>query len=67
MTETTIVRENLMTEKGYTPYCGCNCPHGMPRTEWDKTKEQFVCICGWVSMFPIEFIKRYTEKWTRNN
>jgi predicted RNA-binding Zn-ribbon protein involved in translation (DUF1610 family) len=63
-----IVRNNLMNEKGYTPYCGNNisiwseggCRN--PRTYFNGN--QFVCpFCGWVSVFPDEFIKRYKEKW----
>lgn len=64
MIETSIVRENLMTEKGYSPYCGHpHCAHNSPRTKWNKEKEQFVCSCGWTSEFPADFIKRYKEKW----
>lgn len=68
MTEETIVRENLMTQEGYSPYCGndisqykiggCN----NPRTKF--TGFQFKCPkCGWISQFPIEFITRYKSKW----
>lgn len=62
MKEITIVRENLMTERGYTPYCGnTNCHFRNPRTKF--TGEQFECKCGWFSTFPARFIKRYKEKW----
>ncbi len=57
-----IVRENLMTVKGYSPYCGStgHCP--LPRTHFDG--EQFTCRhCGWRSEFPTEFIKKYKRKW----
>lgn len=64
MIESTIVRENLMTRPGYTPYCGVvdgSCR--MPRTYFNGS--QFVCPdCGWVSQFPEDFIKRYKEKWS---
>lgn len=72
MTETTIVRENLMTEEGYTGYCGdeyCKprTPYSTdrwPRTVW--TGEQFKCPkCGWVSQYPKDFIDRYKEKWNK--
>lgn len=70
MTEETIVRENLMTEKGYRPYCGNdkprNAPGGcsMPRVNWSEELHQFVCPeCGWVSKFPQDFISRYMTKW----
>lgn len=64
MTEITIVRQNLMTEKGYSLYCGrYYCSHNMPRTKWDATRDQFICACGWVSEFPKDFIDRYKMKW----
>jgi hypothetical protein len=66
MTEQSIVRENLMTVEGYTPYCGSdNCHKGMPRTKWDKELKQFVCSCGWVSEFHKGFIARYIIKWNK--
>lgn len=62
MKEETLVRENLMTRFGYSPYCGnLACYYGWPRTIF--TGEQFKCRCGWVSKFPEDFIKRYKEKW----
>ena len=55
------IRENLMKEVGYSPYCGNMC-RIMPRTNFNG--KQFVCPdCGWVSSFPEEFIKDYKEKW----
>ncbi|SUU76136.1 hypothetical protein [Afipia felis] len=55
-----IVRENLLTRLGYTPYCGSNdCSHMMPRTQFNG--EQFVCRCGWRSGFEPEFIEKYKE------
>ena len=68
MTETTVVRENLMNEPGYSPYCGAamnsRCP--MPRTVWDATKNQFVCPhCGFTTEFPADFITRYKAKWNK--
>ena len=57
-----IVRENLMTEKNYSPYCGSNTCKSMPRAKFNG--EQFVCpSCGWISEFPIEFIAEYKNKW----
>lgn len=70
MTEKTIVRENLMTEKNYTPYCGNDkssfqfggCRN--PRTLFNGV--QFQCpSCGWRSQFPDEFIDRYKKKWNK--
>lgn len=60
--EKTIVRKNLMTQKGYTPYCGnMNCTV-MPRTFFNS--KQFKCTrCTWVSQFPEDFITSYKEKW----
>ncbi len=66
-----IVRNNLMTRPGYTPYCGdASCIRGMPRSDWSHTKEQFTCGCGWVSTFPADFIegyKAYRETWDEPN
>ena len=71
MTEETIVRENLMTEPGYSPYCGNNTSRTAlggcdnPRTKFNG--EQFVCPkCGWTSSFPINFITRYKEYLNNN-
>lgn len=62
MTESTIVRENLMKREGYTPYCGAfKCSFDSPRTVFDGS--QFKCKCGWVSQFPPDFITRYKSKW----
>lgn len=57
-----LIRDNLMTRPGYSPYCGSeHCSHGMPRTHYiDK---QFQCGCGWRSGFDIEFIRQYEAKW----
>lgn len=59
-----IVRENLMTVEGYSPYC-CDdkCTQNMPRTKWNG--EQFECKCGWVSKFPDDFIAQYRAKWKK--
>ena len=57
-----IVRDNLMIEPGYTPYCGAaECDQRWPRTEFDGN--QFKCRCGWRSTFEREFIESYQEKW----
>lgn len=58
---TSIVRDNLMKEKGYTGYCpNWNCT--MPRTKFNG--DQFVCpCCGWISQYPIGFIIEYKRKW----
>jgi len=58
-----LIRDNLMTQKDYTPYCGNigrSC--SMPRTTF--TGKQFRCSeCGWVSRFDGEFIAQYKLKW----
>ena len=66
--ENSIVRRNLLTEKGYTPYCGNNmsrdkqCGCSNPRTFFNG--KQFICKeCGWISKFPQEFITLYKTKW----
>lgn len=59
-----IVRDNLMNEEGYSPYCGRGysaCTFRMPRTTF--TDDQFECRCGWRSEFPDEFIEEYKKKW----
>jgi hypothetical protein len=67
MSEETIVRQNLMDDPNYRPYCGSNNWTGSklecnnPRTIW--TDNQFKCPnCGWVSQFPKDFIDRYKQK-----
>jgi hypothetical protein len=55
---TSIVRENLLTRIGYTPYCGADrCPRSWPRTKFNGA--QFACGCGWTSQYEAEFIDRY--------
>jgi len=64
MSEETTVRQNLMNEPNYSPYCGAeHCSKGMPRTKFNTKLMQFTCPCGWVSSFPAEFIEKYTKKW----
>lgn len=64
MQEETWMRQKLMDEKGYTPYCGNpNCPE-MPRTYFGNLTRQFICpCCGWKSQYPDDFIERYAKKW----
>lgn len=69
--EISIVRTNLMNEKGYAPYCGANgisrlgrCSN--PRTKWNG--KQFQCSeCGFITAFPLDFIARYKAKWNLTN
>jgi hypothetical protein len=59
-----IVRNNLMTDEGYTPYCGrdAKCSGRWPRMVF--TGKQFKCpSCGWETQYEPEFIKAYLEKW----
>ena len=53
-----IVRKNLLTRHGYTPYCGNDsCGYHWPRTTFNG--KQFACQCGWRSSFEPEFIEKY--------
>lgn len=57
-----IVRRNLLEEKGYTPYCGGDkCHYYWPRTVFNGT--QFECRCGWKSSFENDFIDLYKRTW----
>lgn len=57
-----IVRDNLMTQPGYSPYCGNDKCRNMPRTVFRGG--QFICKqCGWKSQFPADFIAQYKAKW----
>lgn len=59
-----IIRDNLMNQEGYVPYCGGGDCVYMPRTYFNG--EQFECAeCGWVSKFDEEFIKEYKAKWKK--
>jgi hypothetical protein len=56
-----IVRDNLLNEKGYTPYCGSEkCRYHYPRTRFNGS--QFECSCGWVSKLPESFIQEYKAR-----
>lgn len=60
-----VVRNNLLTRPGYTPYCGAeNCHLHWPRTKFNG--KQFGCVCGWRSNFEPAFIAQY-EQFTREN
>lgn len=53
-----LVRENLLTQLNYTPYCGnASCVFSMPRTAFNGN--QMECRCGWQSQFEPEFIEQY--------
>lgn len=67
-----IIRTNLLTQEGYTPYCGnpkskftiggCN----NPRTRFNEKMNQFQCSeCGWKSKFDKKFILLYKQKWNK--
>lgn len=57
-----IVRDNLMNERGYTPYCGAEkCDLHWPRTRFNGS--QFACRCGFETTFEPEFIAAYKAKW----
>ncbi|MCK5614317.1 hypothetical protein KAR91_71285 [Candidatus Pacearchaeota archaeon] len=60
-----IVRNNLMTQKGYVPYCGNDECFHTPRSFFNGS--QFECrSCGWQSSFEDEFISEYKSKWHEN-
>lgn len=64
MKETSIVRQNLMDDKNYRPYCGSNIINDCynPRTEL-RPDGQFICPnCKWISKFDNDFVKRYKQK-----
>lgn len=70
MQKNLVVRQNLINEKEYTPYCGNNLPRYAvsgcrnPRTVWNPLLNQFICHeCGWISKFPDDFIEKYKSKW----
>jgi hypothetical protein len=66
MKEETIVRNNLMNEPNYSPYCGSDkCLTTFNRAKWCVKLNQFKCNCGWVSKFPNDFIERYKLKWNK--
>lgn len=59
-----LIRENLMAMKYYTPYCGSDDCLDMPRTVF--TGQQFKCpTCGWESQFDAEFMAEYKAKWDK--
>lgn len=58
----TIIRDNLMSREGYSPYCPNTRCSIMERTAWNG--HQFKCHrCGWESRFEDEFIAEYKERW----
>lgn len=63
MKELSIVRQNLMDDKNYRPYCGAIISFCYnPRTEL-RPDGQFICPnCKWISSYPDDFVKRYKEK-----
>lgn len=62
MREISIVRQNLVDDEYYRPYCGSQKKCSWPRTV--RTWTGFKCLeCGWESLMPIEFMDRYNKKW----
>ncbi len=60
-TDLSIVRENILTRPGYTPYCGNEkCRYHWPRTEFKRG--QFECRCDWRSSYEPEFIARRAKE-----
>lgn len=63
-----VVRSNLLNERGYSPYCGNRIyrllPGGCdnPRMHFDGS--QFVCPrCGHRTEYPSDFIDYYKKIW----
>lgn len=68
MKEDSIVRENLMNDRSYRPYCGNNVARQdiggcyNPRTQL-RPDGQFICPnCKRISEFPKDFVDRYKAK-----
>ena len=59
----TWMQEKILSEKGYTPYCGnIHCNGGNPRTLFATDSLQFFCpCCGWMSKFPKECMEEYKK------
>ena len=55
-----IVRENLLKVRGYTPYCGDEKCTAFVRTVFDGKQFKARC-CSWRSEFEPEFIAEYLE------
>ena len=70
-----IVRDNLMTNPGYAPYCmgqrrnaaggleETPCVTRFRRMEWSDKKQQFTCLCGSCTEFDDAFIEGYVARW----
>ena len=65
MKEKTIIRQNMMDDKNYRPYCGAErCSGGWPRMiQMDNL--QFRCpSCGFNTQIDKDFIDRYRDRWS---
>ena len=59
MTQSIAVK-NMLTRKGYTPYCGADsCIFFMPRTVF--TSGQYQCVCGWRSQLDKDIVDQIIE------
>lgn len=57
-----IVRDNMLSRKGYSGYCGADkCSLHWPRTYFDPKVRQLRCPCGFQTDFEPEFIDKYVE------
>lgn len=57
-----FMKNKLLTEQGYMPYCGGTQCATLRRTRFNG--RQFVAsCCNWTSVYSYAFIKRYKEKW----
>lgn len=60
-----LIRNNLMYQKDYAPYCGNAYPvcHN-PRAHWDEEEKSHKCTtCGWKPTFDQAFYQEYKAKW----
>jgi len=62
--EKTTVRQNMMKDEKYRPYCGNDkCSGRWPRMR-KLENYNFKCpSCGFETKFEDDFFKRYVEKW----
>lgn len=62
MTEDTIVRQNMIDDKNYRPYC-MKCS-GLQRMNIRLDNLQLQCPkCKSITQFPSDFVNRYKTKW----
>jgi hypothetical protein len=55
------VRNNLMKRPNYSPYCGVGTC--MMRLSWNGAQFQCARHKDYVTNFPDDFIKKYSDRW----